>query len=164
MISNRIDVSRVVNLLPYAGSGKVQWIAPEGGLWRIFESVAVSGDAYGLHPDYGKAWNEHFFQRFADHTDPAAQKGMNYFFQDELHLAKASWAEDFPERFEQTKGYDIRPWLPALITDVGAMTAKVRLDYHDVLADLSEDAFSNLCSTGTGSAALSMESTTGGAD
>ena len=141
VISNRIDVSKVVNLLTHAESGKVQWIAPDGGLWRIFESVAVSGDAYGLHPDYGNAWNEHFFQRFVDHTDPAARKGMNYFFQDELHLAKGSWAEDFPERFQQKKGYDIRPWLPALITDVGAMTAKVRLDYSDVLADLSEERF-----------------------
>ncbi len=137
----RIEVSKMVDLLPQVKDGKLSWIAPDGGLWRVFEAVAVSGDAYGLHPDYGKAWNEHFFQRFMERTPPEARKGMNYFFQDELHLAQGTWAEDFPERFQEAKGYDIRPWLPALSADAGTMTAKVRLDYRDLLAGLSEERF-----------------------
>lgn len=107
----------------------------------------VTEPAPWLHPEIGNEWIARYFQKFADHMDAAGLKGMNYFFQDELQydLNLRSWSEDMPEEFKARKGYDIVPLLPALfIEDAGkvdAMAAKVRLDYAEVLTQLSEERF-----------------------
>lgn len=100
-----------------------------------------------LHPEIGSEWVTKYFQKFADHMDEAGLKGMNYFFQDELQykLNLRSWSEDMPAEFKARKGYDIVPLLPALFVEdaaqVDAETAKVRLDYAEVLTQLSEERF-----------------------
>lgn len=69
--------------------------------------------------------------------------GMNYFFQDELlyPLTILSWAEDMPAQFRDRKGYDILPYLAALKYDIGDITAKIRLDYCDVVMTLAEERY-----------------------
>ena len=100
-----------------------------------------------LHPEIGQEWIAKYFQKFADHMDAAGLQGMNYFFQDELqyHLNLRSWSEDMPKEFKARKGYDIVPLLPALFLEdadkVDAQAAKVRLDYAEVLTQLSEERF-----------------------
>lgn len=100
-----------------------------------------------LHPEIGSEWVSKYFQKFADHMDEAGLKGMNYFFQDELQykLNIRSWSEDMPAEFKARKGYDIVPLLPALFVEdagqVDAAVAKVRLDYAEVLTQLSEERF-----------------------
>ena len=100
-----------------------------------------------LHPDLGKEVVAQYFQKFADHMDKEALKGMNYFFQDELQykLNLRSWSEDMPAQFRRRKGYDIIPLLPKLFIDapdgIDAEAAKVRLDYAEVLTQLSEERY-----------------------
>ena len=67
----------------------------------------------------------------------------NYFFQDELlyPLTILSWAEDMPAQFRDRKGYDILPYLAALKYDIGDITAKIRLDYCDVVMTLAEERY-----------------------
>jgi hypothetical protein len=140
--NGRLDGSAMVNLLPLAKAGKVEWTAPAGDSdWRITRSHHGAGHL--LHPDYGRLVTELYFQRFADHIPQEARAGMNYFFQDELHypVKKGVWAEDFPEQFRKRKGYDLRPWLIALNNDIGSRTAKIRLDYWDVVMDLAEERY-----------------------
>lgn len=105
--------------------------------------VVSTEAAYELHPDYGQRLLDVYFNRFEQHLDARGRKGMNYFFQDELHypLTMRSWSEDFPAEFKKRKGYDILPYLPALIDPIGDITPKVRLDYADVLTALSEERY-----------------------
>ena len=97
-----------------------------------------------LHPDYGKRLVEAYFGRFEQRLDSAGRRGMNYFFQDELQypLNIHSWCEDMPEQFMARKGYDIVPLLPLLFkTDIDTTTARVRLDYAEVLTQLAEERY-----------------------
>ena len=52
-----------------------------------------------------------------------------------------SWSDDFQSEFQKRKGYDITPYLPALKEYIGPITPKIRLDYAEVLMDLSEERY-----------------------
>lgn len=95
-----------------------------------------------LHPEFGKALVEGYFQQFENHLDSHGREGMNYFFQDELMYEAGldSWCEDMPQEFKARKGYDIVPLLPLLFKD-GEGCTKVRLDYAEVVTQLAEERF-----------------------
>ncbi len=61
-------------------------------------------------------------------------------FQDELP-PHSNWTGDFPERFRERHGYNLRAFLAALFHNIGPQTAKVRCDYFDTAAELAEQAF-----------------------
>ena len=84
---------------------------------------------YVLHPEHGQRLVEVYFDRFEQRMDEAGRKGMNYFFQDELAypITTRSWSDDFREEFLNRKGYDIVPYLPALVEEIGPEMPKVRL-------------------------------------
>ncbi len=96
-----------------------------------------------LHPDLGRRIIEVYFQPFEDHMDARGRKGMNYFFQDELtyYPDLTSWCEDMPEQFLRRKGYDITPHLPSLFEDKGEESVRTRLDYAEVVTELTEERF-----------------------
>ncbi|MEM2936492.1 MAG: glycosyl hydrolase, partial [Candidatus Bathyarchaeia archaeon] len=50
------------------------------------------------------------------------------------------WTKDFPQYFEERKGYDLRDHLPRLFFDVGDYM-KVRYDYWDTVTDLFLGAY-----------------------
>lgn len=52
-----------------------------------------------------------------------------------------AWTRDFYERFEALKGYDLRPWLLALLRDVGPETHQIRCDYYDALTTWYIEAY-----------------------
>lgn len=96
-----------------------------------------------MHPLTGKEYAERFFGQFEKRFPGEGGKGLNFFFSDELGFGVSGllWSEKFPEEFKRRKGYDITPELPSLFKDVSPRTPKVRLDYQDVLAALSEEGF-----------------------
>ncbi|MDO4551694.1 MAG: glycosyl hydrolase [Planctomycetia bacterium] len=93
-----------------------------------------------MHPKSGAAVIEKFFQPFLDKNVGEGGKGLNFFFSDELDFQVKGllWNAYFAEEFQKMKGYDIRPVLAALFTNIGDKTVKIRLDYYDVLVELSE--------------------------
>jgi hypothetical protein len=93
-----------------------------------------------MHPMSGKWYADGFFGEFEKKFPSEAGTGLNFFFSDELAFGVSGkiWSKDFAKEFQQRKGYDITPELPALFKDTGPRTPKIRLDYADVLAALSE--------------------------
>lgn len=51
------------------------------------------------------------------------------------------WAKNFPEEFSARKGYDIIPFIPLLFEGDSAKARQVRHDYHEVAAQLYEEAY-----------------------
>ncbi|MBP5285078.1 MAG: hypothetical protein ILO34_03075 [Kiritimatiellae bacterium] len=96
-----------------------------------------------LNPESARRVIDRFFKPFWDRVPEAAHDALNYFFQDELRLSGNShlWCDDFPDEFKARKGYDIVPLLPGLFTDIGENTAKVRLDYNDVMTALEGERY-----------------------
>ena len=122
-------------------SGKLEWTAPTGKDCKV--SVISTTASPELHPDYGKRLVEVYFNRFEEKLDEQGRKGLNYFFQDELHydLNLYSWCEDMRGEFLKRKGYDVLPYLPALWEHVGEVTPKIRLDYAQVVTELAEERY-----------------------
>ncbi len=93
-----------------------------------------------LNPKSGQLVVEKFFDPFIKKVPEKHRDALNFFFQDELLLSNNIlwlWSEDLPQEFKKRKGYDIEPLLPALFTDFGPDTVKVRLDMNDVMSALA---------------------------
>jgi hypothetical protein len=119
----------------------VTWTAPKGGDWQVI--LVNTENSFMLHPQHGEKVIQRYFHKFEEHISDENRKAMNYFFQDELDvdLDIGTWAEDFADEFIKCKGYDIRPYLPALFHDIGNLTPKIRLDYMDVVMSLAETRY-----------------------
>jgi glycosyl hydrolase family 106( putative alpha-L-rhamnosidase) len=62
-------------------------------------------------------------------------------FCDSLEVYNQDWTPDFLDEFSQRRGYDLRPHLPALITDVGPKTLDIRRDWGKTLSELYVERF-----------------------
>jgi hypothetical protein len=62
-------------------------------------------------------------------------------FCDSLEVAGEDWTPDFLAEFQRRRGYDLRPWLPALSTDIGDKTRDIRLDWGRTITELFNENF-----------------------
>jgi hypothetical protein len=62
-------------------------------------------------------------------------------FSDSLEDYGSNWTGDLLEQFRVRRGYDLTPYLPALIGDAGPLTAAVRHDWGKTLTELANERF-----------------------
>lgn len=62
-------------------------------------------------------------------------------FSDSLEVYNQDWTDDFLTEFQRRRGYDLKPYLPALIMDAGKQTADVRYDWGRTLTELFNERF-----------------------
>ena len=62
-------------------------------------------------------------------------------FCDSLEVFNSDWTSDFLEEFQKRRGYDLKPYLPALVKDIGKDTAAIRQDWGRTLNELLNDRF-----------------------
>jgi len=117
--------------------GKETWKV----IWVSSEKLIPSYDP--MHPQSGKAYNQHFFGKFEKALPGEGSKALNFFFSDELNFRVGGnlWNDYFSTEFKKRKGYDIIPYLDALYVNIGSLTSKIKLDYNDVIVSLSEENF-----------------------
>lgn len=134
----------VLDVTSFVEQSVLRWQQPEGS-WRL---VAVYAEAKPLsidpmHPLSGALVIEHFFQRFEDRLAGVPNARLGFFFSDELDFGLKGhlWSDALRETFKRDKGYDPIPELAGLFTDIGPRTEKIRLDYGDVMVQLSEDHY-----------------------
>jgi hypothetical protein len=132
------------DLSGFVFSNQLNWIAPEGE-WAVWEFLSVRhpGSLNPLMPGAGQTVIDGFYQQFEDRTPGRSSGGLNYFFNDELHVGvgKFAWNHDFAKEFLERKGYDLFDFLPAMWEDIGDITPKVRMDYADVRMSLMEERY-----------------------
>lgn len=130
-----------LDLMKYIFNGQIDWEVTGKEDYKIY--IITTKPGYVIHPDHGKKLVEVYFDQFESKMDKDGKEGMNYFFQDELSypINRLSWSDDFREQFQKRKEYDIIPYLPALQDYIGEITPKIRLDYLEVLMDLSEQRY-----------------------
>lgn len=115
-------------------------------LQRDGDTIAPKTVEYTLNPmakGVGAAIADEFYGDFERHFAGECGSGINYFFSDELNfnIRGNLWCDDFAQEFKERKGYDIAPKLMALFEDIGDETPKIRLDYYDVVVQLSEEGY-----------------------
>lgn len=112
-------------------------------LVKITGFMAVINGAPGASGPVLNHYDEGAVQRYLDHlsTRLLARLGplSNYFrafFTDSIELEGANWCSDMAAQFRQRRGYELTPWLPFILFEVGEMGNAVAGDYG---AKLSPD-------------------------
>ncbi len=62
-------------------------------------------------------------------------------FSDSLEVFGSDWTPQLLAEFRKRRGYDLTPYLPALIGDIGPKTADIRYDWATTLAELCEERY-----------------------
>jgi hypothetical protein len=136
--------STSIDLMPHVREGQLSWTAPDGewDLW-IIRAERQPNTINPLLAGSGERVVRDFYQPFQDATPDGSFAGLNYFFNDELHVGAGAhvWNPDLAAEFKKRKGYDLLEVLPALWSDLGPTTPKVRMDYADVRMTLMEERY-----------------------
>src|SRR5215213_8250542 len=71
------------------------------------------------------------------------KKSVPYsFFCDSLEVYQQDWTDDFLAEFQKRRGYDLKPYLPALFMETGAVkTAEIRYDWGRTITELINERF-----------------------
>ena len=107
----------------------------------MVKRAAVGAEGYVLdHYDraaldrYLAAVGEPLLKAFGDHPPQAV-------FCDSLEVFGSDWTGDLMAEFQKRRGYDLKPYLPALVGDMGPNTGAVRNDWGLTLTELAEENF-----------------------
>ena len=132
---------------PYIGEGE-KLIAVEGGRFfvasRTGQTVkrpAVGAEGFVLD-HYDRAAIENHLRVVGERLMQALGKNPPHaVFSDSLEVFGSDWTGDFPEEFQKRRGYDLKPYLPALVEDIGEKTGAVRNDWAKTLTELADERY-----------------------
>jgi hypothetical protein len=89
-----------------------------------------------------RAATDHYLKTVGDRLMQAFGNNPPYaIFCDSLEVYNQDWADDFLEEFRKRRGYDLKPLLPALASDIGPKTADIRHDWGKTLTELLNERF-----------------------
>ena len=102
---------------------------------------AVGAEGYVLnHLD--RVATEHYLNHVGDRLMQAfGSNPPHAVFCDSLEVYNQDWTSDFLEEFKQRRGYDLKPYLPALVADIGPKTLDIRRDWGKTLTELLNQRF-----------------------
>ncbi|HEX8142435.1 MAG TPA: glycosyl hydrolase [Pyrinomonadaceae bacterium] len=102
---------------------------------------AVGAEGYVLnHLDRAAA--ENYLKNVGDRLMQAfGSNPPHSIFCDSLEVYNQDWTPDFLEEFQRRRGYDLKPYLPALIADIGPKTKGIRYDWGRTLTELLNEEF-----------------------
>jgi len=109
--------------------GTLDW-TPPAGEWMVLrigysltghENGPAPAEATGLEVDklnreYVKNYVDGYLKMYADTVGPEniGKNGISYLLTDSIEVGPQNWTDNILEEFKQRRGYDPRPWLPAL--------------------------------------------------
>jgi alpha-L-rhamnosidase len=136
----RLEAS--LGLLESLSDGHLEWSAPDGD-WCVVAVYATQRGFNPLHPLSGARAIERLYAPFEARCADEIGRTLAVFFQDELDFGNSTprWSSEVSNEFKLRKGYDLEPELAALWFDLGPRTQKLRIDYADVVTQLSEEHY-----------------------
>lgn len=135
--------------------GRLDWDAPPG-VWTVVRlGYTLAGSRVSTHSQGWDGWAIDYLDRdaFVSYWDeviepllaaagPSVGKSLKYLHTDSWELGPVNWTPRLAEEFERRRGYDPRPYLPALVGFVvGDRETSNRFlnDFRRTLADLIAD-------------------------
>jgi hypothetical protein len=137
-----------------AADGTLHWTPPQGR-WKILrlgysltgiENHPATPEATGLEVDkYDgqavRAYLETYLSKYENAVgkDLIGKRGVQAMVTDSTEVGSSNWTPRMFEQFKRLRGYDARPWLPALtglVIGSRARTDAFLYDYRRTLADL----------------------------
>jgi len=164
--TGKIDPSEIIDLTSEVNKdGILTWDAPAGN-WEILRmGYTTTGSENGPSTNAGRglecdkmdttALNHHFSQ-FAEKLVSTAGdltgSTFEYIFVDSWECGYQNWTKNFPEEFEERRGYSILPWLPVIAGEVvggQVETERFLQDFRQTISDLIRENyykhFNTLC-------------------
>ena len=110
-------------------SGRLKWTVPPGR-WTVSRVGHTAGGMEAVPAPSGitalecdklskpavKMHYDGFIGRLAKLSGPLAGKAFSYATTDSWEVGAQNWTEAMPEEFRQRRGYDLKPFLPLLLT------------------------------------------------
>ncbi len=146
-------VQETIDLTDKVKDGVLTWKAP-AGKWRIYRfGASLTGkqnhpappEATGLEVDKldADAWNR-YFHRYLDMYKDAAngllgERGIQYLMIDSYEAQQMTWTPKMEQAFKTARGYDLRPWLPALTGEIigsSKATEDFLFDWRETIGEL----------------------------
>jgi hypothetical protein len=127
-------------------NGELDWIAPAGE-WTIYEvstrtpvqkvkRAAPGGEGYVLDP-YSVEALDNYLSVFDKALKGFDGKMPRCQFHDSFEYYDANWTDDFFDKFESLRGYDLRNRLEGLFGDgPDEIVSGVKCDYRETISDL----------------------------
>ena len=141
-IEGKLCPKEVLDISTSLCEGVLHWSVPTG-TWLVALVYARVTPFDPLHPDSGRLAIERLYAPFDRECPGEIGRTLKVFFQDELDFGSRMpfWSNRLRAAFQAHQGYDLWPWLPALWHDLGPSTAKVRLDFADVVVNQLECSY-----------------------
>jgi hypothetical protein len=136
--------------------GTVDWTPPAGNwvVLRIGYSLTgsqnrpASPEATGLEVDkLNKAYVKAYFDNYLDQYKGATgglmgKRGLQYIIMDSWEAGVANWTNDMLGEFIRRRGFDMKPWLPALtgrIVESAEATDRFLWDFRKTLTEMTAE-------------------------
>jgi hypothetical protein len=117
------------------------WFFIAGRTGMQVKRPSVGAEGFVLD-HYSRTAIENHLRTVADPMMRALGENRPYaVFCDSLEVYGADWTGDFLEEFRKRRGYDLKPHLPALVSETGAETRRIRHDWGRTLTELYEERF-----------------------
>ncbi|MBO0931237.1 glycosyl hydrolase [Fibrella aquatilis] len=150
----QVDLTKRVS-----ADGKLNWTAPKlpkNGQWTLYalfqgwhgkqvERAGPGGEG-DVIDHFSPAATQHYLARFDEAFRGRNVGGIRAFFNDSYEVddaqGEANWTPTFFAEFKKRRGYDLKPYLPALFgnalvgQDTAATTARILCDYRETIGDL----------------------------
>ena len=108
---------------------------------QMVKRPAVGAEGFVVD-HYDRAAVDDYLKAVGDRLMKAFNSGPPYaVFCDSLEVYESDWTGDFLEEFQKRRGFDLKPHLPALVTDAGPKTAAVRYEWGKTLTELLDERF-----------------------
>lgn len=158
--------------------GRLRWDAPPG-TWTILRYVCLNtGERLKVPSPASDGWaTDHFsaeatrahmdyvISRLRETFGNPAESGVSNLYLASYEVRGLVWSPGFTDEFQRRRGYDMKPFLPAIFgsTVVGDdTTARFLFDYRKTLGEVLVDAYYRTARDVAHAAGLSIKSEAGG--
>jgi hypothetical protein len=108
---------------------------------QMVKRAAVGAEGFVLD-HYDRSAIDHHLQSVGDRLMKALKGNPPYaVFSDSLEVFASDWTGDMLAQFLARRGYDLTPYLPALVGDIGEKTGAVRYDWGKTLTELADERY-----------------------
>ena len=136
--------------------GTLDW-TPPAGRWVVLRmgysltgahNSPASPEATGLevdkmNPAYVRAYFDNYLGQYKDTLgDLMGKRGLQYVITDSWEAGVANWTDDMMGEFARRRGYDMRPWVPALtgrIVESAEASDRFLWDFRKTLGELTAE-------------------------
>ena len=145
-------IKNIIDLTPNLSFEKViPWEAPPGN-WKLLYFLEKEADYYidALDPESTNRFIEITHQQYKKAVGKSFGKIVPGFYTDEpamhyYHVGMDNyivpWSSRMFKIFRERRGYDLKPFLPALYTSMGKQTAQIRHDFWSTLTEQYSESY-----------------------